>query len=89
MGYVGLPLAISLSKFYDVIGFDINVVGEQLNNHKDINQQISKNELKRSKIKFTNKKSDIKGHSVYIVTVPTQFLKISQIYRYLKMHLQL
>ena len=76
VGYVGLPLAISLSKFYDVIGFDINVSRvEQLNNHKDINQQISKNELKRSKIKFTNKKSDIKGHSVYIVTVPTPVFK--------------
>ena len=41
--YVGLPLAISLSKFYDVIGFDINVSRvEQLNNHKDINHKFLK-----------------------------------------------
>ena len=55
IGYVGLPLAISLSKFFEVIGFDTNLNRvKQLKNFKDINKQISRNKLKETKIKFTN-----------------------------------
>ncbi|MDC0968019.1 nucleotide sugar dehydrogenase [Alphaproteobacteria bacterium] len=76
IGYVGLPLAISLSKFYEVIGFDNNLSRvKQLNNHIDINQQVKKNDIKKSKIKFTNKKSDIKESLAYIITVPTPVYK--------------
>jgi len=76
IGYVGLPLAISLSKFYEVIGFDNNLSRvKQLNNHIDINQQVKKNDIKKSKIKFTNKIDDINKSPVYIITVPTPVYK--------------
>ena len=76
IGYVGLPLAISLSKFFEVIGFDTNLNRvKQLKNFKDINKQISRNKLKESKIKFTNTIKDIRHSSVYIITVPTPVYK--------------
>ena len=72
MGYVGLPLACSLSKFYVVVGFDINQ--ERLNNLKkrnDTNYDISQKILNRSKIKFTNNIDDTSNSNYFIVTVPT------------------
>ena len=41
MGYVGLPLAEKLSKYYNVIGFDNNVNRiNSLKNNLDYNSQI-------------------------------------------------
>lgn len=76
IGYVGLPLALSLSKFYEVIGFDNNLNRvRQLNDNIDINQQVKKNDIKKSEIKFTNKKNDIRKSPIYIITVPTPVFK--------------
>ena len=38
MGYVGLPLAIKFSKYYDVNGFDLNI-----NRIKDLKKGVDKN----------------------------------------------
>jgi UDP-N-acetyl-D-glucosamine/UDP-N-acetyl-D-galactosamine dehydrogenase len=61
LGYVGYPLAESLSQNHDVTGYDIN------------NSRISflKETCKQNKIKFTNSPKDISDSDVFIVTVPT------------------
>ena len=49
LGYVGLPLAVNLSKYFNVIGFDISK--ERLKNLKqnlDTNYELSKQELKNA-----------------------------------------
>ena len=73
LGYVGLPLAIEFSKKYRTIGFDkkesrIN----QLNQGKDITNEITGEEISNSKqIKFSYNEEDLKDSNIYIVTVPT------------------
>ncbi len=73
LGYIGLPIAIAFSKFYEVIGFDINKERiSQLKLNKDITKEISTNNLKKNKrIKYTSDSNDIKDSNIYIVTVPT------------------
>jgi UDP-N-acetyl-D-galactosamine dehydrogenase len=76
LGYVGLPLALKLSQHYFTTGFDINFQRiEELKTGYDRTMEISSNDLENSSIKFTSKKSDIKNHQVYIVTVPTPVTK--------------
>jgi UDP-N-acetyl-D-galactosamine dehydrogenase len=73
LGYVGLPLAISLSKFYKVEGFDISEQRiNQLKNKLDINKEIDCLELKNSNISYHHIKEILKKNfDVFIVTVPT------------------
>jgi UDP-N-acetyl-D-galactosamine dehydrogenase len=76
LGYVGLPLAHSLSKKFDVIGFDIS--DEKINLYKqgtDVTNEIGDEILKRSTIKFTSNEADIKDKQIYIVAVPTPIQK--------------
>lgn len=77
LGYVGLPLAIKLSKHFKVFGFDKSYY--RINNLKkniDITNEVSKADLKKSKkITFTNKVEDIKTSNIYIVSVPTPITK--------------
>ena len=68
LGYVGLPLAVSLSKFFDVIGFDIkkNRV-KDLNSGKDETNEVNTNILKKAlsnKLKVTSSKRDIIADSI-------------------------
>ena len=72
LGYVGLPLAYELSKYFDVVGFDIDKTRvEQLSNNIDKNTQISKLNLKKSNFVITSNSKFIKDSNVYVVTVPT------------------
>ena len=73
LGYVGLPLAISFSKKYPVVGFDINQkrIGE-LKDGKDSTQEVSNKDLLNAKnLTFENDYEKISKSNVYIVTVPT------------------
>jgi len=73
LGYVGLPLAVELSKKYSVMGFDINSsrVEELINGH-DSTLEISDSELQAAKsLRFSSNKKDLSKSNVYIVTVPT------------------
>ena len=71
MGYVGLPLAISISKHWETIGYDTNEERvKQLKNNSDSNNEIASNEFNK-KISFTNTISDIQNCTVYIICVPT------------------
>ncbi|HWJ70594.1 MAG TPA: nucleotide sugar dehydrogenase [Sphingobium sp.] len=72
LGYVGLPIAVALSKVYDVIGFDVNGVRvSDLSNMKDSTGEVSSDELERSSIRFTDKYQDLAASNVFIVAVPT------------------
>jgi len=82
-GYVGLPLAIELAKFYPVTGFDINenrVV--ELNKGNDYTLEANLEDLKsvldsliKTNFKIGYKASstieDIRNVNTYILTVPT------------------
>lgn len=82
-GYVGLPLAIELSYFYPVVGYDINPNRvKELNSGND---QTREADLEKLKIALQSYKSsegqkgyfatsllkDLEGFDTYIVTVPT------------------
>ncbi|MGA1846125.1 nucleotide sugar dehydrogenase [Deferribacter abyssi] len=72
LGYVGLPLAVSFAKEFDVIGFDIKKERiEELKNGKDSTEEVSSEELKNISIRYTANPEDLKNASFYIVTVPT------------------
>lgn len=72
LGYVGLPVAISMGKKFDCIGFDINQERiDELNNGHDRTGEVDDDELQRISMKFTASVEDIKGRSFYIVAVPT------------------
>ncbi len=64
MGYIGLPLAIEFSKYYEVIGYDIN---------KKKIEEISNNY--KLKFKITSSVNLIKDSNIYIVAVPTPVFK--------------
>jgi UDP-N-acetyl-D-galactosamine dehydrogenase len=82
-GYVGLPLAIELAKFYSVTGFDINENRVlELNRGRDHTLEANLSDLKnvidqRVKTEFitgylaSSNIEDIKQANTYIVTVPT------------------
>ena len=73
LGYVGLPLAVSLAKFYNVYGFDISRSRiEELKNGIDKNKEILKKNIINKDLNFFHIKN-IENYSadVFIVTVPT------------------
>tara|TARA_B100000029_G_scaffold477114_1_gene521867 strand:- start:120 stop:1349 length:1230 start_codon:yes stop_codon:yes gene_type:complete len=77
LGYVGLPIAQSVSKKFDTYGFDTN--NERIKNLKkriDFNNEYKKDEFKKfKKINFTNKILDIKKCNFFILCVPTPIYK--------------
>ena len=74
LGYVGLPIALTLSKKFFTYGFDIN--NERIKNLKkkiDTNNEFNKEEFK--KINFTNRVLDIQRCNFFIICVPTPIHK--------------
>ena len=72
LGYVGLPLALNISKKFKTIGFDINK--KRINNLKkkyDDNFEFEKKDFINKKIFFTNKIDNIRNCNYYIICVPT------------------
>lgn len=76
IGYVGLPLAINLSKFFNVTAFDKdkNRVIE-LTKGQDKNNEHSSKELIKKNLIFTNEYSKLKNCSTFIITLPTPLNK--------------
>jgi len=73
LGYVGLPLAVELSRHFHVIGYDSdeNRVAE-LASHIDSSLELTSEDLLNAgNLSFTNEATDLEDASVYIVTVPT------------------
>ena len=77
LGYVGTPLALSLGRFFKVIGFDLNKKRIlQLKNKKDITNEANLSEfLKAKKIFFSNELKDLKECNIFIITVPSPVTK--------------
>lgn len=75
LGYVGLPLAVKLSKNFNVIGFDINSVRvSQLKKGIDKTKEIKKGELLdvlENKLTLVSHQQELSDSRVFIVTVPT------------------
>ena len=72
VGYVGLPLAKSLSKYYRVNAFDTNKFRiKELKKGIDRNLEFKKKELLNKNLKFTSLFFEIKDCNVYIITLPT------------------
>lgn len=72
LGYVGMPIAVQFAKKIDVIGFDVNSskISEYKKGH-DVTNEVGDEELKKTKLFFTDKESDLKNANFYIVAVPT------------------
>ena len=73
LGYVGLPLLVSLSKHYNVYGYDVNKKRiEDLKRNNDNNNEINKSDLKKiSKNLYSDLNELNKNINTYIITVPT------------------
>lgn len=76
VGYVGLPLATNLSKFFSVLAYDKDYSRiRELQKGYDRNLEYNSIKLKNKKLKFTNNFRDINKSNVYIVTLPTPLYK--------------
>lgn len=75
LGYVGLPLAMYLSKNFKVIGLDLNETRVlDLTVGCDTNREYTRNEISEAKdngLKFTTDRTVIADSDFIIVTVPT------------------
>ena len=73
LGYVGLPVAVAFSKKkFEVIGFDINQHRiKKLQEYNDDTGEVSKRDLKNSKIYFTSDYKNLSKANFHIITVPT------------------
>lgn len=72
LGYVGLPLAVALSKHFKLIGIDVSE--KRINELKkgfDINNETTQEELDNKNLYFTSDFSKISDVKFVIVTVPT------------------
>ncbi len=80
LGYVGLPLAVEFSKYFNVIGFDINKTRiQELSNGIDRTQEIESETLFLNKtLRFSSEISEIAHANIYIITVPTPIDKFKK-----------
>ena len=74
LGYVGLPLAIKLGKYFNVYGYDKN--NKRINELKkykiDLTGEVQKKEIINSKkFKLTNQFNEIVNCDIFIITLPT------------------
>ena len=60
LGYVGLPLAIKLSNYFNVIGFDKNRQRiKDLKKFLDNNNEVNSKELKKTKLQYSSNIKDL------------------------------
>jgi UDP-N-acetyl-D-glucosamine/UDP-N-acetyl-D-galactosamine dehydrogenase len=72
LGYVGLPLAVSLARRFDTIGFDINENRiRELRSGLDVTREIEADALNASTLFLTANVAQLRGADFFIVTVPT------------------
>ena len=76
LGYVGLPVALNISRKFKTIGFDVSFKRiKELNKKIDSNKEFKKTDFTKKKIKFSNKKQDLADSNIYIICVPTPIKK--------------
>lgn len=72
LGYVGLPVAVAFGKSMPVIGFDINPVRlRELQEGVDHTREVTTEELKQSRISYTDAREQLQCADFFIITVPT------------------
>ena len=72
LGYVGLPLAVTLARHYAVTGLDVNRARvDELRAAHDRTGEVTEADLAASTLAVTAEPKDTAGFDVYIVTVPT------------------
>ncbi len=72
LGYVGLPLAVALSRDFDTLGFDIDTARiKELNAGHDRTNELTPDALKASSANLTDDLTALQGRDIFIVTVPT------------------
>ncbi len=72
LGYVGLPLAVALSRRGEVVGFDVDARRiEELGRGIDRTNEVPLSDLQRSSLTITADPALLAGRTIYIVTVPT------------------
>jgi len=74
LGYVGLPLALELSKKYSVLGFDTDKVKINNLNH-NYNPVEGKKFKKNKNILFSTNQNLIRDNNIHIICVPTPIYK--------------
>jgi UDP-N-acetyl-D-glucosamine/UDP-N-acetyl-D-galactosamine dehydrogenase len=72
LGYVGLPLAVHLSRHFNVLGYDLKSqrIGE-LDAGYDRTLEVSSQELKDAPVRFTDNPQNLSECRLIIVAVPT------------------
>ena len=79
LGYVGLPLAIELSRYFKVIGFDLNKNRiQKLKYGIDSNNDVKLKKNHNLNIFFTSNLKDLRKSDTYIITVPTPIDSFNQ-----------
>ena len=72
LGYVGLPLAVALSRHMDVIGFDISARRiEELKGGHDHTNEVTDENLAAAAVRYTCDPAALAEAAVIIVAVPT------------------
>ena len=72
LGYVGLPIALELSRKMPVIGYDIKPERvERMKKGEDPSNELEPEAFEGCNIEFTANEEDLKEASFYIVAVPT------------------
>ncbi|MFW5490611.1 MAG: nucleotide sugar dehydrogenase [Desulfovibrio sp.] len=72
LGYVGLPLAVALSRHFNVVGFDISERRiAELMKGEDLTREVTSHELKQADIQYTSDPTRLSDCGLVIVAVPT------------------
>lgn len=79
LGYVGLPMAVEMSRHFKTIGFDISQPRiAELKKGLDRTREVDTDSLKAAKIQFTYDVQDLKAANFHIVAVPTPVTEANQ-----------
>ena len=72
LGYVGLPLAVHLSRHFDVVGYDYQSSRiEELESGKDRTLEVSDEEMAAARVAYTADPQRLRDCRLIIVAVPT------------------
>ncbi len=72
LGYVGLPVALAMSKVYETVGFDVDTTRiAELRDKRDASHEVSAAELASTTVTFTTDAKALSSCTFIIVSVPT------------------
>jgi len=72
LGYVGLPLAVHMSRYFDVVGYDLKTDRvQELREGHDRTLEVSDEDLANAPVAYTNDASTLSQCRLVIVAVPT------------------